>query len=92
MSPVQLLFNDIQFNNSMTIDQQPIIQSTAFTHNFRKNDTEVKTLELNGFEATLIYFNRTGTRQLMWQSPAMYYLISGPLSEDEIIRIGRSIR
>jgi len=59
---------------------------------FRTNDAEIKEVDIGGSSATLIYFKNMESRQLMWQTPAMYYTVDGPLTEEEIIRLGRSIR
>jgi len=92
MSSVELKYEAGKDGAFFTIEETPVTRPTAFSFNFRKNDAEVKTVDLNGFEATLIYFKKNGTRQLMWHTPVMYYNISGPLAEEEIINVGGSIR
>jgi len=92
MSSVELKYEAGKDGAFFTIEETPVTRPTAFSFNFRNNDAEVKTVDLNGFEATLIYFKKNGTRQLMWHTPAMYYNVSGPLAEEEIINVGGSIR
>lgn len=92
MSSVELKYESGENGASFTIEETPVTRSTAFSFNFRKNDAEVKTLDLNGFEATLIYFKKNASRQLMWHTPTMHYNICGSLTEEEIINIGGSIK
>ncbi|MDK2879326.1 MAG: hypothetical protein PWR06_2042 [Thermoanaerobacteraceae bacterium] len=92
MSSIELKYEASNNDRYFTIEETPVTRPTAFFYNFRKNDTDVKTVDLNDFEATLIWFKDNDTRQLLWHTPAMLYSISGPLAEEEIISIGKSIR
>ncbi|HHW03496.1 MAG TPA: DUF4367 domain-containing protein [Thermoanaerobacterales bacterium] len=92
MSSIELKYEASNDDRYFTIEETPVTRPTAFSYNFRKNDTDVKTVYLNGIEATLIWFKNNDTRQLLWHTPAMFYSISGPLAEEEIINIGSSIR
>ncbi|HHW02070.1 MAG TPA: hypothetical protein GXX35_04550 [Thermoanaerobacterales bacterium] len=60
-----LLNCDGKGDASFTIEETPVTRPTAFSFNSRNKDAEVKTVDLNGIEATLIYFKKNGTRQLM---------------------------
>ncbi|RKL61731.1 DUF4367 domain-containing protein [Thermoanaerobacteraceae bacterium SP2] len=92
MSSIELKYEASNNDRYFTIEETPVTKPTAFSYNFRKNNTDVKTVYLNGIEATLIWFKKNDTRQLLWHTPAMFYSISGPLAEEEIISIGKSIR
>jgi hypothetical protein len=91
MSSIELKYEASNDDRYFTIEETPVTKPTAFSYNFRKNNTDVKTVYLNGIEATLIWFKKNDTRQLLWHTPVMYYNISGSLAEEEIISIGKSI-
>ncbi len=92
MSPVQLLFGNNQNDDYITIDQKPVTKPSSFIHNFRNNDAGVKQVDINGYQAVLVYFKNNDTRQLMWQSPAIYFMTSGPITEEDIINLGSSMQ
>jgi len=92
MSPVDLHYNDNHGEESLIINENPIVNATAFSYNFRNNDAETRTVNINSSEATLIYFEATGIRKIIWQTTQMYYVIEGGLIEEEIIKIAKSIR
>ncbi|MBC7076669.1 MAG: DUF4367 domain-containing protein, partial [Syntrophomonadaceae bacterium] len=92
MSPVDLHYNDNHGEESLIINENPIVNATAFSYNFRNNDAETRTVNINSSEATLIYFEATGIRKIIWQTTQMYYVIEGSLTEEEIIKIAKSIR
>jgi len=91
MSPVDLHYNDNHGEESLIINENPIVNATAFSYNFRNNDAETRTVNINSSEATLIYFEATGIRKIIWQTTQMYYVIEGSLIEEEIIKIAKSI-
>jgi len=91
MSPVKLYFEHTGGKGNLTIEEKPLTRASAFSHNIRINDAEIKEVDIGGSSATLIYFKNMESRQLMGQTPAMYYTIEGPVTEEEILRIGRSM-
>ncbi len=64
---------------------------TSFSYNFRSNQAESSTVKINEYEATLIYFEKTGLRKLLWQTPDRYYIISASLSEENILKVAKSL-
>ena len=87
LSTVELMFSNKDYE-SVQITQFPL-QNTAFSHNIRTNEAEVKTIDINGFEANLIIFSDKS--HLVWQSLTMYYIIHGPIDEIEIVNMANSM-
>jgi hypothetical protein len=90
LSPVELHYID-PAEKAIVINENPIDANTAFSYNFRSNNAQVSTVQLNESEATLVYSEKTGLRKLFWQTSQMYYIVSGAISEEEIIKVGESL-
>jgi sarcosine oxidase gamma subunit len=37
------------------------------------------------------YFEKTGLRKLLWQTPDRYYIISANISEEDILKVAKSL-
>ncbi len=90
LSPAELHYVD-SIGNELIIDENLIDQPTSFSYNFRSNEAESSTVKINEYEATLIYFEKTGLRKLLWQTPDRYYIISASLSEEDILKLAKSL-
>jgi hypothetical protein len=89
MSSIEVHYSAGDKDDIFVITQSPLFEDSGFSFNFRTNDAETKNIIINGLEATLlIYRDRT---QLLWQQQVIYYMITGPLTEDEIIAIATSL-
>ncbi len=91
LSPVELHYIDSISGNEMIIDESPISQTASFSYNFRSNDTDTSTVQVSGYEATLVYFQNTEGRRLLWQTSDKYYIISAGLDEEEIMAVAESL-
>jgi len=91
LSPVELHYIDSVSGKELIVDENPIRQVTSFSYNFRSNDAENSTVEINEYEATLIYFEKTGGRKLLWQTSETYYILSASLNEEEIVKVAESL-
>lgn len=91
LSPVELHYIDASSGKEIIIDENPINTVTAFSYNFRSNNAQMSTVQLNESEATLLYFEKTGIRKLFWQTSQMYYIVSAGLSEEELIKLGEAL-
>lgn len=89
---VTLIYRKETEGEELRIEQFSTTKETAFSHNFRINDAEVKTLSIKGSEATLIHFKKSGLRQLLYGNGSTYFIITGKVSEGDIIRVAESIR
>ncbi|TYP58768.1 DUF4367 domain-containing protein [Thermosediminibacter litoriperuensis] len=90
---VTLIYRKGTEGEELRIEQFSIARETAFSHNFRTNDAEVKPLSINGSsEATLIHFKKSGLRHLLYGNGSTYFIITGKLSEEDIIRVAESMR
>ncbi|MCF6097769.1 DUF4367 domain-containing protein [Thermovorax subterraneus] len=76
----------------LRIEEFSTVRESAFSHNFRINDAEIKDLSIKGSEATLIHFNKSGLRQLLYEKGSIYFIITGRLSEEDIIRVAESMK
>ncbi len=91
LSPVELHYIDSVTGNELIVDECPISQVTSFSFNFRSNDAKTLNVEINEYEATLIYFDNTDLRILLWQTPERYYIVTANLDEEEIIEVAKSL-
>lgn len=91
MSPVELHYMDAVSGNELIVEEKPIDQTSSFSYNFRSNDAQTSTLNINENEATLIYLENTGFRKLLWQTQETYYIVSASLNEEEIIKVAQSL-
>lgn len=89
---VALIYRKGTEGEELRIEQFSVARETAFSHNFRTNDAEVKDLSIKGSEATLIHFKKSGLRQLLYEKGSIYFIITGRLSEEDIIRVAESMR
>ncbi|MCG0275954.1 MAG: DUF4367 domain-containing protein [Thermosediminibacteraceae bacterium] len=87
---VILIYRKETEGKELRIEQFSTASESAFSYN-RTNDAEVKTLNIKGSEATLIYFRKTGLRQLLYGSGSICFIITGRLSEEDIIRVAESM-
>lgn len=89
---VTLIYRKGTEGEELSIEEFSTTEESAFSYNFRTNDAEVKTLSIKGAEATLIHFRKTDRRQLLYGSGSINFIITGRLSEQDIIRVAESMR
>ncbi len=87
LSPVEIQY--IYDTAQILISENPIIKQTAISHNVR--NAETKKIIINGSEATFIYFTDLDIHEIFFQKSIMQFKISGSITEDEIIKIAKSI-
>ncbi|WP_073258742.1 DUF4367 domain-containing protein [Caldanaerovirga acetigignens] len=69
---VILIYRKGTEGEELRIEQFSVARETAFSHNFRTNDVEVKDLNIKGSEATLIHFKKSGLRQLLYENGSTF--------------------
>jgi len=75
------------------IDQQSNPDGTGITLNLlREDDAEIKKINTNTMEYTLVYYKSSKFCKFMWDTDNMSYIIWGKISENEMIKIAESMR
>ncbi len=91
LSPLELHYLHSESGKILTIDETPASKVSSFSYNYRSNDAELSNVQINGSEATLIFFPKTGVRRLIWQTSAIYFMVSGDLCAEEICKVAESL-
>ncbi len=91
LSPVELHYVESESGNVLIVEETLINQTSSFSYNFRSNEAETSAVEVNEYDATLIYFENTGVRKLLWQTTEKYYIVSANLDEEAINEVARSL-
>ncbi|WP_058305916.1 DUF4367 domain-containing protein [Gracilibacillus massiliensis] len=86
---VQLHYSDDQ-NETFTLTQTYQPNDFASAKVVDNDDTNVKIVDLDGGEARFIEF-KDASKQLIWSTPQLNWLLEGKASEEEIIKIAESI-
>lgn len=91
LSSIELHYLHSESGKELVIDETPASRISAFSYNYRSNDAEQSNVQINGCEATLIFFQKTGVRRLIWQTSTMYFMVSSDLNEEEITNVSESL-
>lgn len=78
--------------NFIQIIQQSFSNQTDVNmHVYKEEDTEIKHLNVNGADSTLIIYGKTLVK-LLWDNANIGFKIDGTLSEKEAVKIAESIK
>lgn len=79
-------------NNCIYIEQEFYTTGVNFTFNIHKPpDTEIKEIIINENEC-LLFLYKNGFSKILWEKDNKNYMIHGKISEDEIIKIAKSMK
>lgn len=75
---------------SFRIDQKLLVESFSAGVTIDNDDYQIESVDIHGDSASLLY-HKSGLLELVWANESHYYMISGMLSKDEIIKIAKSM-